>query len=331
VQRSPSVPSSLSRGFQTAIDVGSTKVCVVVCRSSARGLDIVGHGVSACLPDLDSTTRAIQDAVAQAERRFQLRISAVYASLAQARGQVFGLGADAARCIAEREAQLTCLERAGLSVVDFVPSSIASAESALSLEERRTGVALLDVGARTADLAVYEQGAVAKTEVIALGGATLTAALATRFEVSLSEAEFLKRNAGIAVSSSLDPNELVAVPNCSHGEGKPIRRRDFARVIESRLEPLWRRVSRTLDSRALPGGVVLSGGATLLDGFTALAELRLARPVRLAAPFGVEGLPGQLLSPCFATGVGLALYAARHADVLGQRSATWGRRTLATA
>jgi len=327
------LPTPNARGFHTAIDVGSTKVCVVVCRSSARGLDIVGHGVAERDAELDSTVHAIRDAVTQAERRSQLRIGAVYASLAQARGSAFGLDADAARCVVDREALVLCLERAGLSVIDFVPNSIASADAVLNLEERRTGTALIDVGARTTDLLVYERGSITKTEVIDFGGATLTAALATRFEVSLAEAEFLKRNAGSAVSSSLDAEEdaLIAVPNCLHGEGRPIRRRDFARVIESRLGPLWCRITRSLDSRELSGGVVFTGGATLLNGFMTLAELRLGRPVRRAAPFGVEGLPGQLLSPSFATGVGLALYVARHADVLGQRSATWGRRRLATA
>jgi cell division protein FtsA len=69
----------------------------------------------------------------------------------------------------------------------------------------------------------------------------------------------------------------------------------------------------------------------LLNGFPALAELRLGRPVRRAAPFGLDGLPGQLHNPGFATGVGLALYVARHANELGQRSVSWGRRRLASA
>jgi cell division protein FtsA len=306
---------------------------VVVSRTSARGIDIVGHGVAARsgTNDLDATARALRDAVAHAEHRAQLRISAVYASIAQARGKAFGFGAEAARSIADREALVSCLERAGVSVIDFVPSSIASAESALDRDARKNGVALLDIGAGTADLVIYERGAIAKTEVIEFGGAALTSEIATRFGVSTAEAEFLKRNAGMAATEFLDGDELVAVPNCAHGEGTAIRRRELARAIEARLETLWCSARSTLGSRDLSEGVVVSGGATLLSGFPALAELRLGRVVRRAAPFGLVGLPGQLHSPSFATGVGLALYVARNASQLGQRTASWGRRRLASA
>jgi cell division ATPase FtsA len=327
------LPNSLARGFHTAVDVGTTKICVVVSRTSSRGIDIVGHGLAARsgVTDLDATARAIRDAVSQAERRAQLRISAVYASIAQAQGQAFGVGAETARSIADREALVLCLERAGLSVIDVVPSSLASAESALDAAARENGVALLDIGASTTDLVIYERATIVKTEVIEFGGATLTSEVATRFGVSIAEAEFLKRNVGIAATEFLDGDELVAVPNCSHGEGTAIRRRELARAIEARLETLWRRARSTLGSRDLPEGVVVSGGATLLFGFPALAELRLGRPVRRAAPFGLVGLPGRLHSPSFATGVGLALYVARNASELRQRSPSWGRRRLASA
>lgn len=327
------LPSSLSRGFHAAVDVGATKVCVVVSRTSARGIDIVGHGVAtrSAASDLDATARAIRDAVSHAERRAQLRVRAVYASIAQGQGLAFGFGAETARSVADREALVLGLERAGLSVIDLVASSLASAEIALCAGERYTGAAVLDIGASATDLAIYEHGAIARTEVIEFGGATLTSEIATCFGVSLAEAEFLKRNVGIAATEFAGGDELVAVPNCSHGEGTAIRRRELERAIEACLETLWRRTGAALGSRNLFGGVAVTGGATLLNGFPALAELRLGRPVRQVAPFGLDGLPGQLHNPCFATGVGLALYVARHASELGQRSLSWGRRRLASA
>lgn len=444
-------------GFHSAIDVGATKVCVVVCRSSGRGVEIVGHGLAvngrgvagadvlagagagranrgvagggvgaaasdAVGSDLAATQSAVREAVAMAERRCQLRIGAAYASLAQARGAGLGVDAGAAQNAAEREALVLGIESAGVSVLDCVASSIASAEAVLRDEERQAGVALIDVGARTTDLVVYAGGAVAHTEVIGFGGMTLTAALAERFGISLEEAEFLKRNArvgseeggvaayasaqrsrpgapvpgaarvartdaerGGAVGASVErglggrhagssmsehglglgggrpagvlrggvrgrrgtmrvnsaqlsfpgfydcePEAVVAVPNCKHGEGKAIRRADLELVIESRLERLWSPVRRSLEPHAAVSGVVLTGGATLLQGFVAQAEAKLGRRVRRAEPFGIEGLSGQLHSPAFATAVGLALWAARNSS-RRERRPTWGRRRLASA
>jgi cell division ATPase FtsA len=325
--------SPLATAFFSSIDVGSTKVCAVVTFASSRGLTIVGHGVAARGgSDIEATSRSIRDAVSQAECRSRLRVQAVYASLSHVRGEALGLGlgASAARAIADRESLVMSLERAGLSVIDVVPSSLASAASALTAAERERGVVLLDVGANTTDVAIYEASEIVRTDVIDFGGGTLTSAIATRFGLSIAEAEFLKRNIGIAAVEHLDDEELVAVPNCARGAGKAIRRRELANVIEARLRPLWQEVRRS--TGAARGGLVVTGGATLLQGFVALAELRLApRPVRRAAPFGLEGLSGQLHSPSFSTAVGLAQYAAEHAGELGRPSGTWGRRRLASA
>jgi cell division ATPase FtsA len=322
--------SPLATAFFSSIDVGSTKVCAVVTFASARGLTIVGHGVALRGgTDLEATSRAIREAVGQAECRSRLRVQAVYASLSQIRGEALGIGESAARAIADRESLVLSLERAGLSVIDVVPSSIASAATALSAADRERGAVLLDVGANTTDVAIYEAGEVVRTDVIDFGGVTLTRAIATRFGLSLAEAEFLKRNVGIATVEHLDGDELVAVPNCACGAGKAIRRRELANVIEGRLRPLWQEVRRS--AGAARGGLVVTGGGALLQGFVALAELRLARPTRRAAPFGLEGLPGQLHNPCFSTAVGLARYVADRSEELGRPSGTWGRRRLAIA
>jgi hypothetical protein len=127
-----------------------------------------------------------------------------------------------------------------------------------------------------------------------------------------------------------EPEAVVAVPNCKHGEGKAIRRSDLELVIESRLERLWTQVRRSLQPHAVVRSIVLTGGATLLHGFVAQAEAKLGRPVRRAEPFGIEGLSGQLHNPAFAAAVGLALWAARNPS-RRERRPTWGRRRLASA
>lgn len=326
----------MDKNFQVALDVGSSKVCAVISRRRGEGVDILGHGVAPCagvvrgvVEDLDAASAAIREAVGRAERSAELRASAVYASLSQR--SALGSIASVARTIAAREALVVCAERAGLRVIDVVPSALASAASMLQAPERLRGTAVLDVGAGVTDVVVYEDGAVIRSDTIDFGASELTAEIATRFGLALAEAEFLKRNVGCAKPEYLDRDDLVAVPNCANGAGIAISRWHLARVIEAKLAALWRGARRILGDAALPGGIAVSGGGVLLDGFPELAEAHLARRVWRAAPRGQRGLPGELQSPTFATAVGVACCVATQAGDLTPRPRSIGQRKHAIA
>lgn len=264
------------------------------------------------------------------ERRSGIRSYAVTASIAQPHGS----GALAPRYTADREALLLAIEHAGLRAVDVVSSSLASAAATLDAAEREAGIALADIGAGTVDVVLYRGGEVVGTQVIEQGGADLTASIATRFQLSLAEAEFLKRNVGCASPVFLESDGIVAVPRCLHGAGTAVTRREIARLILTRLIPLWHAVASMLveaEEAKLECGIAITGGGSLLDGMSELAASSLEIAVRRASPFGLIDLPGELQGPGSATIAGLAHYAIARAAQSDWRRTPLQRRRLASA
>ena len=213
-------------------------------------------------------------------------------------------------------------ERAGLEVEELVLEPLASADAVLTQDERDLGVALLDIGGGTTDVAIFYEGSVRHTAVIGLGGANVTNDLAIGLRTPVERAEQLKLQSGCALTSMVRPEEVVQVPSVGGRLDREVSRHMLAMMIEPRIEEIFemgkKEIRKNHVADLLGAGVVLTGGASNLPGMPELAEQVFEMPVRRGAPIGITGLTEAVCDPRFATGVGLAI----HAYMLGARQTT---------
>jgi cell division protein FtsA len=211
---------------------------------------------------------------------------------------------------------VTCVNRAGVEVRDTVLESLATAESMLSQDEKELGVALIDVGGGTTDLALFERGSIWHTSVLPVGGGHFTNDLAVGLRTPIPDAEKLKIKHGCALESMVEDNDAVEV--ASIGERKPrlLQRQVMAAILQPRAEEIFtlirEEIARAGFERQLNAGLVLTGGGSLLPGMTEVAEQLFDLPVRRGQAGGAAGLQEPPCGAQHGTAVGLALYGARH-------------------
>jgi len=215
---------------------------------------------------------------------------------------------------------IKCCEMAGLGVSDIVLEPLASADAVVHQDEKAKGVVLVDIGGGTTDIAIYRDGILRHTAVLALGGNHITNDLSVGLGIPAEEAERIKKVFGHTMAEMTDAREEVEVGD---GNGGMLRvaRKHITRVIEPRCEELMTLVKKEMDSVAggvrgtrgtKPfGGVVLTGGTSLLRGIDLMAKFVLRLPVRIGIPDGVEN-NALVSSPEYATGVGLLCYGLEH-------------------
>ncbi|RMH60494.1 MAG: cell division protein FtsA [Zetaproteobacteria bacterium] len=211
---------------------------------------------------------------------------------------------------------IKCCNRCDLDVADMVLEQVASSEAVLSQDEKDIGVALIDIGGGTTDIAVFLDGAIRHTAVIPIGGDHLTNDLVIGLRTSAREADELKRKYGCCLTSMVPPEEQIEIPSVGGRPPRPMPRQVMAQILEPRMEELFEMVKAELErsgyQELLAAGLVITGGSALLDGVIELAEDVFEIPVRLGRPQGVGGLTDVVSSPMYATGVGLILYGYRY-------------------
>ena len=227
-----------------------------------------------------------------------------------------------------------CVEAAGVSVQEFVFEPLASARALLTPEEEDLGVAVLDIGGGTTDLAVFVSGSVCHTGAVPVAGNHITRDLAVGLQVSLEEAEQLKVQQGCALVVDMDTDDLIEIGTIGTDEKRELPRRVLAEIIEPRVQEIFQLVRREIDRSGFGGhiasGVVLTGGGSQLPSIQPLARATLGCTVRLGQVSNVGGVTTAVRSPIYATSVGLLRYAAEHArgrpepaPGLGRLSAWW--------
>jgi len=206
-----------------------------------------------------------------------------------------------------------CVDRAGLGVIDIVLQPLASSEAVLSEEEKELGIAMVDLGGGTSDLAIFSDGTISHTAVIPVGGQHLTTDLQIGLRTSLADAEQIKIRHGSALSSMVKDTEILEVPSVGGRPPRDISRREVSEIIEPRVEEIFdlvlREIRRSGYEGKLAAGVVITGGTSLLKGMPDAAERVLDLPGRRGIPSGVGGLRDIVGNPMFSTGVGLILHA----------------------
>ncbi|MCA3016765.1 MAG: cell division protein FtsA [Myxococcaceae bacterium] len=211
-----------------------------------------------------------------------------------------------------------CANRGGLNVADIVLQPLASSEAVLTEEEKELGVCLVDIGGGTTDIAIFQNGSIVHTAVIALGGHNLTNDIAMGLRTPMEQAERIKQKHGCALTSMVDKQEMIEVPSVGGREPRVMGRQILTEILEPRVEEIFQLVHHEIErngfSELLASGVVITGGSTLLPGMPELAEEIMGVPVRRGVPRGIGGLVDVVKSPVYATGVGLVVYGARNLD-----------------
>jgi cell division protein FtsA len=213
---------------------------------------------------------------------------------------------------------IACVNRAGVTVTDTVIEQLAASESVLTQDEKELGVALVDIGGGTADLAIFERGSLWHTGVVAVGGDHFTNDIAVGLRTPIPDAEKVKRKSGCALSSMVDEEDTIEGGQRRRPQAAADGAADSVEILQPRAEEIfhlvWDEIRRAGYEKALNSGIVLTGGGSILDGMPEIAEQIFDLPVRRGAPMDVGGLTDHVSSPAFATPVGLVLYAHRNRE-----------------
>lgn len=219
---------------------------------------------------------------------------------------------------------IKCVRRCGLEVQDLVLQPLASSTAVLTEDEKELGVALVDIGGGTTDIAIFTGGAIRHTAVVPIAGDQITNDIAMALRTPTTDAEELKLGYGVAKQVLVDPHEQVEVPGIGERGPRTIARQSLSAVIEPRVEELFAMVQHKIRESGyeelLSSGIVLTGGTSLMPGIAELGEDVFLKPVRIGVPEYAGGLSDVVRSPRFSTVVGL-LNEARVQSLRGQRVA----------
>jgi cell division protein FtsA len=204
------------------------------------------------------------------------------------------------------------VKKAGLDIDALVLQSLATGNAVLTQEERDLGVAVIDIGGGTTDIAVFKDGAIRHTSVIAVGGNHVTNDLVIGLRTPFSQAEDIKINHGCAKRPAGE-GDIVEVPGVKGRRTREVSKRMIAQIMGPRLEEILylakAELTRSEYYDVLGAGVVLTGGTSLIGGIEELAEDVLCMPARLGMPEEVGGLTEYVKDPRMSTGAGLLHHA----------------------
>jgi cell division protein FtsA len=219
---------------------------------------------------------------------------------------------------------IKCVRRCGLEVEQLLLNPLASSLSVLTADERELGVALVDIGAGTTDVAIFTGGAIRHTAVIPIAGDLITSDIAMALRTPTKDAEDIKVESGYAKQLLADPDDQVETPGLGDRGPRTISRQALAGVIEPRVDEIYQLVQQVIREsgyeEVLSSGIVITGGTAVMPGMVELGEDIFLKPVRRGIPKYVGALSDMVAQPRSATVMGL-LEEARLARVRGQKVA----------
>lgn len=226
------------------------------------------------------------------------------------------------------------VSRAGYRVQELILEPLASARAVLTEDEKEVGVAMVEVGGGSTDIAVYYEGEIRHIAVLPVGGLAVTNDLVKGLSIPFAEARRAKELYGVAYAQLVDPQETVELPGPSPGQRRHVARELIAHIVEQRLDELFGLVQDELERHGLlerlGAGIVLTGGSTALQGIVELAQQVFPAPVRLGVPGeGLTGLADSVSRPKFATATGLVLFGAERYVETGEGASTFASGVLA--
>jgi cell division protein FtsA len=205
-----------------------------------------------------------------------------------------------------------CVNRANLEATGLILEPLASAEAVLSKEEKEAGVALVDIGGGTTDIAIFQEGIIRHTAVIALGGDIITEDIKEGCSIIKDQAEMLKIRFGSALASESKENEIVSIPGLRGREPKEISLKNLANIIQARMEDIIEHIYYEIKNsgyeKKLIAGIVVTGGGAKLKHVSQLIEYMTGMDTRIGYPNEhLSKATEEIASPMFATSVGLVI------------------------
>ncbi len=205
-----------------------------------------------------------------------------------------------------------CVDKAGLEVIDLILEPLASSEAVLTEEEKEAGVALVDIGGGTTDIAIFQDGIIRHTAVIPFGGNAITEDIKEGCTIIKSQAELLKIKFGSALASENQENEIVSIPGLRGREPKEISVKNLSHIIQARMEEIidhiYYEIRNSGYEKKLIAGIVVTGGGAQLKHTPQLIEYITGMDTRIGYPNEhlAKGAD-EVKSPMYATGVGLVI------------------------
>jgi cell division protein FtsA len=204
---------------------------------------------------------------------------------------------------------IKCVRRCGLEVDQLMLNPLASSLSVLTEDEQELGVALVDIGAGTTDVAIFTNGAIRHTAVIPIAGDLITSDIAMALRTPTKDAEDIKVESGFAKQLLADPETQVEVPGLGDRGPRMLSRQALAGVIEPRVEEIYSLVQQVVRESGfeemLSSGIVITGGSAVMPGMVELGEDIFLKPVRRGIPKYHSALADMVAQPRAATVMGL--------------------------
>jgi cell division protein FtsA len=375
--------------YIVALDIGTSKVCVLVGEVTDRGqLEIIGKGTAPMkgtrrgnIINLDQAVDAVKKAIDEAEVMAGLQIESAYVGVAgdhirsvNSRGVVSivgkhreitredidrvieasksinvpaelellhviprefvvdgqdgihdPLGMTAARLEANvhivtgarthDQNVLTAVNKAGIAVQELVLEQLAAAEAVLTQDEREMGVLLIDLGAGTADYAVFLEGNVVHTNVLPVGAGHFTSDISVVLRTPMEDAERIKKRYGCALGSLVTEDDPIEVPTVGGRAPKILSKHELTSILEPRAAEIAKLVYRDIEKvgleKEIRSGVVLVGGGAEMDGVIEIMEQVFDQQARKGLPRGLGGLSDTVNGPEWAAAAGLLLWGFR--------------------
>lgn len=215
----------------------------------------------------------------------------------------------------EHQALVGAIHQAHLAVEETVCEAVASAYASILPEDRRRGVALVDIGAHGSSVVVYDGDALLRASGLPVAGEHFTRDVSQVLKLPFDDADLLKQEYGCAILGLTSDASYIELPAVDGRPARETSRRYLNAILEARAEELFQLIRQELaDSgmdQALFEGVVLTGGGAMLSGMCDVAEAILNCNTRNGLPVGIEGWPDEILNPAWTTVAGLAMYSAR--------------------
>ena len=371
--------------YLVGIDIGSSKVGVLIGQRDGQGVEVVGKGLApnhgtrrGNIVNVEQTVSALKQATEEAEVMAGIDISKAYVGIAGS--DILSVNSRAIVAVSRRDREITrhdihraleaaqsaalpsdreilhaipqefvvdeqagiteplgmlgsrlevslhlttgnttrtktlqtCVNRAGIEVLELVFEPLATAEAVLSDDERELGVLLIDIGNGGTEYALFAEGEVRHSAVLPIGASHFTNDLAMILRTPFSEAERIKVKYGCCLESMVDDTEGVTVPAVAGGSERVVATRELCEILHPRAEELFSLIREDLAKNGfdepLRGGVVLTGGGSKLDGILELVGQIFASTVRYGLPQRVSGLVDVISSPQWCSASGLLLY-----------------------
>ncbi|MFA7681465.1 MAG: cell division protein FtsA [Candidatus Peribacteraceae bacterium] len=211
-----------------------------------------------------------------------------------------------------------CVDQAGVDIDDLVPATIAASEAVLTKRQKELGVAVIDVGAGSTSIAIFEEGTILHSVSLPIGGESVTNDIAIGLRTSIDTAEKIKIEFGSVLPEEIAEREMIDLSSVSKVDSQTVSKRYMAEIMQARYFEIFTLVEAELKrigrSGMLPAGALLTGAAVKAPGVLDLARDVLGLPVQMGFPTDVGGVIEKVDDPAYATALGTLVWGMREGD-----------------